>query len=100
MLKPRRKLTQKELKIKEEAQDIVKKIEAGEKVAISTTHLSEVVNVIETSVSLEKSLGFIAWVVTTDNIEVYSVGLATMRHPCHLPKKMKSAPTMHSPTCL
>jgi len=74
-LKPRRKLMQRELKIKEEAQDIVKKIEAGEEVAMSTTHLSEVVNVIETSLGLKKSLGFLAWVITMDNIEIYSVGL-------------------------
>lgn len=74
-LKPRRKLTQKELKIKEEAQTIVKEIEAGEEVALSTTHISEVVNIIETSLGLEKSLGFLAWAVTKDTIEVYSVGL-------------------------
>lgn len=74
-LKPRRKLTQKELKIKAEAQAIVKRVEGGEEVAMSTTHLSEVVNIIETSLGLEKSLGFLAWIVTMDNIEVYSVGL-------------------------
>lgn len=53
----------------------MKRIEGGEEVAMSTTHLSEIVNVIETSLGLEKSLGFLAWVVTMDNIEVYSVGL-------------------------
>lgn len=74
-LKPRRKLTEKELKIKEEAQAIVKRIEDGEEVAMSTAHLSEVVNVIEAGLSLENSLGFLAWVLTMDNIEVYSVGL-------------------------
>lgn len=74
-LKPRRELTQKELKIKREAQAIVKRIEGGEEVAMSTAHLSEIVNVIETSLGLEKSLGFLAWVVTMDNIEVYSVCL-------------------------
>jgi len=74
-LKPHRELTQKELQIKREAQAIVKRIEGGEEVAMSTAHLSEIVNVIETSLGLEKSLGFLAWVVTMDNIEVYSVGL-------------------------
>jgi len=74
-LKPRRKLTEKELKIKLEAQAVVRRIEDGEEVAMSTTHLSEVVNVIETSLSLERSFGFLSWVVTMDNIEVYSVGL-------------------------
>jgi predicted nucleic acid-binding protein len=74
-LKPRRKLREKELEIKKEAQAIVKRIEGGEEVAMTTSHLSEVVNVIETSLGLEKSLGFLAWVVTMNNIEVYSVGL-------------------------
>lgn len=74
-LKPRRKMTEKELRIKQEAQAIVKKIEGGEEVAMSTTHLSEVVNVIEAGLGLERSLGFLAWVVTMDSIEVYSVGL-------------------------
>jgi predicted nucleic acid-binding protein len=74
-LKPRRKLKEKELAIKKEAQAIVKRIEGGEEVAMTTSHLSEVVNVIETSLGLEKSLGFLAWVVTMNNIEVYSVGL-------------------------
>lgn len=74
-LKPRRRLTQKELGIKQEAQAIVKRIEGGEEVAMSTTHLSEVVNVIEAGLGLQKSLGFLAWVVSMDNIEVYSVGL-------------------------
>lgn len=75
-LKPRRKLREKELKIKKEAQAIVKRIEGGEEVAMTTSHLSEVVNMIETSLGLEKSLGFLAWVVTMNNIEVYSVGLS------------------------
>lgn len=53
----------------------MKKIENGEEVGMSTTHLSEVVNVIETGLGLERSLGFLAWVVTKENIEVYSVSL-------------------------
>ena len=74
-LKPRRKLTQKEFNVKEEAQAIVKVIEGGEEVAMSTVHLSEVVNVIEAGLGVQKSLGFLAWVLSMDNIEVYSVGL-------------------------
>jgi predicted nucleic acid-binding protein len=74
-LKPRRKLTQKELKIKEKAKTIVKSIEEGEEVATSTVHLSEIVNIIEATLGLEKSLGLLAWIITMDNIEIYSVGL-------------------------
>jgi len=88
-LKPRRKLTQKELKIKEEAQVILKKIENNEEVGMSTTHLSDVVNVIETNLGLEKSLGFLAWVVTKDNIEVYSVSLGHYETSLPLAKENK-----------
>ena len=68
-LKPRRKLTQNEIRIKEEAKDIVKNIEGGEEVAMSTVHLSEIVNIVEASLGLEKSLGLLAWIITMDNIE-------------------------------
>jgi len=74
-LKPRRKLTQNEIKIKEEAKGIIKNIEGGEEVAMSTVHLSEIVNIVEASLGLEKSLGLLAWIITMDNIEIYSVGL-------------------------
>jgi len=75
-LRPRRKLTSKELRIKEEAKAILKRIESGEEeVALSTAHLSEIVNIVEAGLGIEKSLGFLAWVLTMDNIEVYSVGL-------------------------
>ncbi len=74
-LRPRRKLTQEELRVKEEAKAIVKRIEEGEEVAMSTAHLSEIVNIVESGLGIEKSLGFLAWILTMDNIEVYSVGL-------------------------
>jgi len=72
-LTPRRKLTEEEQYIKEEAKAIVKRIEGGETAATTTVHLSEVVNIIETGIDLEKSLGFLAWVVTSENIKVYPV---------------------------
>ena len=74
-LRPRRKLTQGELRVKEEAKAIVERIEGGEEVATSTAHLSEIVNIIESGLGIEKSLGFLAWIFTMDNIEVYSVSL-------------------------
>lgn len=74
-LRPRRKLTQEELRVKDEAKAIVKRIEEGEEVAMSTAHLSEIVNIVESGLGIEKSLGFLAWILTMDNIEVYSVGL-------------------------
>lgn len=42
---------------------------------MTTAHISEVINIIETGLSLEKSLGFLAWVITKDNIQVYPVAI-------------------------
>ena len=89
-LKPHRKLTQRENEIKEQAKNIIKSIEEGEEeVATSTVHLSEIINIIEASLGLEKSLGFLAWIITTDNIEVYSVGLGHYETSLLLPKKQE-----------
>jgi len=74
-LTPRRKLTKEEQRVKDEAKAIVERIEGDEEVAMTTAHLSEVLNVIETGLGLEKSLGFLAWVITKDNIQVYPVAI-------------------------
>jgi len=39
----------------------------------ATFHLPEVVNIIETRIGLEKSPGFLALVITSENIKVCSV---------------------------
>ena len=68
---PRRKLKKEEQNVKDESKVIVKRIEENEEVAMTTAHLSEIVNIIETGLGLQKSLGFLAWVITRENIEVY-----------------------------
>ena len=73
ILAPRRKLTVKEQDIKDEAKTILKRIEQDEEVATTTAHLSEVVNIIETGLNLQKSLGFLAWAITKENVKVYRV---------------------------
>ena len=70
---PHRALTREEQRVKDEAKAIVRRIEEGEEVATTTVHLSEVVNIIETGVSLQRSLGFLAWVITSENVRVYPV---------------------------
>lgn len=61
--------------MKEEAKAIVKRIEGGEEVATTTVHLSEVINIVESGVGLEKSLGFLAWIITSEKIKVYPVAV-------------------------
>ncbi|MEM2914007.1 MAG: type II toxin-antitoxin system VapC family toxin [Candidatus Bathyarchaeia archaeon] len=70
---PRRNLKNKEQRVKDEAKVIVKRIEEGEKVATTTAHLSEIVNIIEAGLSLQKSLGFLGWIIASENIKVYPV---------------------------
>ncbi len=74
ILVPRRALRAEEQRVKDEAKATVKRIEDGkEEVATTVVHLSEVVNIIESGLSLERSLGFLAWVTTSRNVRVYSV---------------------------
>lgn len=72
---PRRPLTREEQRIKEKAKAIVKRVEEGEEVATTTVHVSEVVNIIETGLSLQKSLGFLAWIIASGNVKVYPVAV-------------------------
>ena len=74
-LVPRRSLTEDEKYVKDEAKGIVKGIEEGEEVVTSTVHLSEVVNIVESGLSLQKSLGFLSWAVASDNVKVRPVTL-------------------------
>lgn len=74
-LTPRRELTKGEQRVKDKSKAIVKGIEDGEEVAITTVHLSEVINILESGLSLQKSLGFLAWIITKDNIKVYPTAI-------------------------
>lgn len=74
-LTPRRRLSEEEQKVKDEAKAVLRRVEEGEEVAMTTVHLSEVINIIETSLGLQKSLGFLAWIIASDNIKVYSISI-------------------------
>jgi len=74
-LRPRRALTEREQRVKDEAKSIVRRLEEGEEVATTTVHLSEVVNIVETGLGLERSLGFLSWVVSSGNMRVYPVSV-------------------------
>lgn len=70
-LRPRRELTEEERVVKEGSKEILARIEAGEEVATTTVHLSEVINIVESGLGLRKSLGLLAWAISKENIEVY-----------------------------
>jgi len=73
-LKPRRKLTEKEKRIKTLAREIVCSLESGELDAIITVvHLSEILNILEDRLGLQVSLNFLELVLASENIEVIPV---------------------------
>ena len=74
-LRPRRALTDGERRVKEGAKAIVEAIEGGEEVATTAVHLSEVINIVESGLGLQKSLGLLAWAISKANIEVYPTAI-------------------------
>lgn len=72
-LKPKRKLSAADSKIKNAAKTITKRIENGEGVATSVVHLSEVVNLLEKHMSLENQKEFLDSVFFAENIDVLTV---------------------------
>jgi len=70
-LRPRRELSYEEGRMKEEAQRIIRLVEEGEEVATTAVHISEVVNIVESGLGLQRSLGILAWVISQPNIQVY-----------------------------
>ena len=72
---PRRPLTEKEVLVKNEAKKIVRRIEEGENVAPTITHLSEVLNILEARLNLQRALGFLSWIISSENVKVYPVSI-------------------------
>ena len=72
-LKPRRNLSEQESEIKEQSKIILERVEQGEEVGLSVVHLSEVINILESGSGLQVAQGFLAWVISSDNVEVYPV---------------------------
>lgn len=76
-LKPRRKLTEREAKVKSLARDIVGDLEEGRiRVVMTVVHLSEVLNILEDRLGLRISLEFLELILSSENIELVPVGLA------------------------
>ncbi len=55
-IKPKRELKPHEVKIKQAAQKIVKRINEGEKIAISAANMTEIANLLEAYMSLDEAL--------------------------------------------
>ncbi len=72
-IKPRRELKPHEERIKRSARQIVKRIDAGEEIAISTVHLSEVANILEDYMPLKSALEIVASLISKPSIILLDV---------------------------
>ena len=72
-IKPRRELKEHEIRIKEAAKKIVKKINESEGVAISTVHLSEIANLLEHYMPIDDALSVETFLLTARNVKVRDV---------------------------
>ncbi len=72
-LRPKRRLRDAEKEVKQRASAIIGNVEKGEEVIISTIHLSEVLNITEARLGLEKAVQFLENILATENIRIEGV---------------------------
>lgn len=72
-LKPRRRLKEHEASLKNTAKDIVKRINDGEDVVTSIVHISEIANILEDLMPLDKALEIEEAILSKENIKIVSI---------------------------
>lgn len=72
-LKPKRKLTSTEEKIKMAAVEILDRVEKGEEISTSVIHLSETINIVESRLGLDKALELLENILASENISILTV---------------------------
>lgn len=72
-LKPKRKLKDHEVKIKESAKKIVKRINNGEEVGITVVQIAEIANLLESYLPLKEALKVEEFLLLAKNVKVFDV---------------------------
>jgi len=72
-LKPKRKLKDHEVKIKESAKNIVKRINDGEEVGITVVQIAEIANLLESYLPLNEALKVEEFLLLAKNVKVFDV---------------------------
>lgn len=72
-LKTKRKLRENELAIKKRAKEIIRLVNEGEEVLMSTSHFSEIANILEDRMPLKEALKIEKAILLKDNIKILSV---------------------------
>jgi len=72
-LKPKRKLKDHEVKIKESAKSIVKRINNGEEIGITVVQIAEIANLLENYLPLNEALKVEEFLLLARNVKVFDV---------------------------
>ncbi|MEM3403127.1 MAG: type II toxin-antitoxin system VapC family toxin [Nitrososphaeria archaeon] len=72
-IKPKRDLKNSEVKIKNSAKEIVKKIRDGEDVSLTIVQLAEIANLLENNLTLEEAFEAEEFLLFSENIKIHSV---------------------------
>lgn len=73
LYKPKRELSERARRMKEEAKRILERVNSGEEVLTTVVHLSEVNNFLKRSMSYQKLQDFLMDLLSLDNLEVVDV---------------------------
>ena len=73
VLKPKRKLNERGMEIKNAAKEIFKRVNEGEEVITTVVHLSEVANVLEDATNLSLSIPFLRDIMLKRNVIIEKV---------------------------
>ena len=90
--KPKRKLNEKEKRMKEEAKNIVNRIMEGEKIVTSIVHLSEVVNILKHALPITDLNDIVFTLLSMGNIEIVDVTKSDYLHAVSLGKELMLDP--------
>ncbi len=85
---PRRQLSSQEQQLKEKSKKIIEKIDAGEKVAISVVHLSEIANILRTCFAPSDLVSLFESFYTQENMVIFGVSQSEYLEAIHLSKSM------------
>lgn len=85
----KRQLSLEEQQLKEKSKKIIEKIDAGEKVAISVVHLSEIANIIRTCFSAQDLMVLFESFYTKENVTILDVSQSEYLEAIHLSKSLQ-----------
>ncbi|RLI75809.1 twitching motility protein PilT [Archaeoglobales archaeon] len=89
-IKPKRELKEHELKIKKKAKEIIKRINDGEKVALTAAQLTEIANLLESFMPLENAQEVEEFLLTSSNVRIFGVAKKDYVKAMEMAKKNKA----------